>query len=145
MEKEDFRTIDDTIRSSYRKKAIGLIKKGVKKGEIAILFGVNKNTVSNWCKQYRATGSFKSKKKGVKSEDKKLLSTAQEKSIQLMIIDKMPDQLKLDYALWARKAVKELVEREFGVILAINTMGDYLRKWGFTPPKAKENGLRAMS
>lgn len=138
MEREDFRTLDDTIRSSYRKKAIGLIKKGVKKGEIAILFGVNKNTVSNWCKQYQATGSFKSKKKGVKSEDKKLLSLAQEKAIQLMIIDKMPDQLKLEYALWTRKAVKELVEREFGIILAINTMGDYLRKWGFTPQKPKK-------
>ena len=138
MEKEDFRTIDDTIRSSYRKKAIALIKKGFKKGDVAILFGVNKNTVSNWVKHYNETGSFKSNKKGVKSEDKKLLSLSQEKSIQLMIVDKMPDQLKLDYALWTRKAVKELVEREFGVVLAINTMGDYLRKWGFTPQKPKK-------
>lgn len=138
MEKEDFRTVADTIRSSYRKKAITLIKKGFKKGDVAILFGVNKNTVSNWVKHYNETGSFKSKKKGVKSEDKKLLSLSQEKSIQLMIVDKMPDQLKLDYALWTRKAVKELVEREFGVVLAINTMGDYLRKWGFTPQKPKK-------
>jgi transposase len=138
MEKEDFRTIDDTIRSSYRKKAIALIKKGFKKGDVAILFGVNKNTVSNWVKHYNETGSFKLKIKGVKSEDKKLLSLSQEKSIQLMIVDKMPDQLKLDYALWTRKAVKELVEREFGVVLAINTMGDYLRKWGFTPQKPKK-------
>ncbi len=29
-----------------------------------------------------------------------------------MITDVMPDQLKLPYALWTRKAVKELVERE---------------------------------
>lgn len=145
MEKEDFRTIDDTIRSSYRKKAFALINKGVKKGDIAILFGVNKNTVSNWCKQYESTGSFKSKKKGVKSEDKKLLSIAQEKLIQLMIVDKMPDQLKLDYALWTRKAVKELVEREFKVVLAINTMGDYLRKWGFTPQKPKKMAYEQCS
>ena len=145
MEREDFRTIDDTIRSSYRKKAFSLIKKGVKKGDIAILFGVNKNTVSNWCKQYEATGSFKSKKKGVKSEDKKLLSNAQEKKIQLMIVDKMPDQLKLDYALWTRKAVKELVSREFKIVLAINTMGDYLRKWGFTPQKPKKMAYEQCS
>jgi len=46
------------------------------------------------------------------------LSIANEKAIQLMIINKMPDQLKLDYGLWTRKALKELVEREFGVILA---------------------------
>ena len=145
MEKEDFRTLNDNIRSSYRKKAISLIKKGVKKGEIAILFGVNKNTISNWCKQYKATGSFKSKKKGVKSEDKKLLSIELEKKIQLMIVDKMPDQLKLDFALWTRKAVKELVEREFGVVLAINTMGDYLRKWGFTPQKPKKKAYEQCS
>lgn len=138
MEKEDFRSVDDSIRISYRKKAIGLIQKGKKKGEIAILFGVDKNTVTNWCKLYQETGGYKSKKKGVKSEDKKLLSSLQEKAIQLMIVDRMPDQLKLDYALWTRKAVKELVEREFGVILAINTMGDYLRKWGFTPQKPKK-------
>jgi hypothetical protein len=55
-----------------------------------------------------------------------LKSASVQKSIQLMIIDKMPEQLKLDYALWTRKAVKELVEKEFGIILAINTMGDYL-------------------
>jgi hypothetical protein len=66
------------------------------------------------------------------------LSSQQEKEIQNMIVDKMPDQLKLDYALWTRKAVKELVEREFKVVLAITTMGDYLRKWGFTPQKPKK-------
>ena len=82
--------------------------------------------------------ALKGKKTGVKSEDKKLLNAQQEKEIQSMIIDKMPDQLKLDFALWTRKSVKELVEREFGVVLAINTMGDYLRKWGFTPQKPKK-------
>jgi transposase len=50
----------------------------------------------------------------------------------------MPDQLKLDYALWTRKAVKVSVEREFKVVLAITTMCDYLRKWGFTPQKTKK-------
>ena len=147
MGKEDFRTVNDAIRSSYRKKAIALIMKGVKKGVVADLFGVNKNTVSNWWKNYETSGNsgYKSKKKGVKSEDKKLLSIANEKALQLMIIDKMPDQLKLDYGLWTRKAVKELVEREFGVILAINTMGDYLRKWGFTPQKPKKKAYEQCS
>ena len=104
------------------------------------MFGVNKNTVSNWWKSYQSRGSkgFASKKKGVKSEDKKLLTHEQECSIQKMIVDKRPNQLKLDFSLWTRKAVKELVEREFGVFLAINTMGDYLRNWGFTPQKPKK-------
>jgi transposase len=147
MEKEDFRTLDDAIRSSFRKKGIALIKKGVKKGVVAQMFGVDKNTVTNWWKNYQnnGTSSFKSKKRGVKSEDKKLLSTKQEQEIQKMIIDTMPNQLKLDFALWTRKAVKELVEREFGVVLAINTMGDYLRKWGFTPQKPKKKAYEQCS
>jgi transposase len=140
MEKEDFRTISEVARFEIRKKAIRLIEKGIKKGEVAIMFGVKKGTISEWVKLYNQNGfnGLKANKKGVKSEDKKLLSLAQEKAIQHMIIDKMPEQLKLDFALWTRKAVKELVEREFGVLLAINTMGDYLRRWGFTPQKPKK-------
>jgi transposase len=140
MEKIDFRTLNDSIRSSYRKRAISLIRQGKKKGEIALLFGVNKNTISNWWKQYQERGhsSFTGKKKGAKSEDKKLLSDEQERTIQKMIVDKFPEQLKLDFALWTRKAVKELIEREFGIVVAVRTMGDYLCKWGFTPQKPKK-------
>lgn len=67
------------------------------------------------------------KKRGVKSEDKKLLSENHEKVIQKMTLDTMPDQLSLPYGLWTRKAIMELVDREFGIKLAINTMGGYLR------------------
>ena len=78
------------------------------------------------------------KKRGVKSEDKKLLSDSQELLIQKMITDTLPDQLKLNFALWTRKAVKELVDRELQITIAETTMGDYLRKWGFTPQKPKK-------
>lgn len=140
MEKEDFRTVTEQARVVIRKKAIQLILSGKKKKDVAALFGVKNGTITDWFKSYKSNGlkGLESKKKGVKSEDKKLLKIHQEKAIQLMIIDKMPEQLKLDYGLWTRKAVKELVEREFGVVLAINTMGDYLRKWGFTPQKPKK-------
>jgi transposase len=140
MEKEDFRTVSEATRCIIRKRAIKLINGGKKKCEVAVLFGVKNGTVTDWVKSYKAFGyaGLKGKVRGVKSEDKKLLSATQEKAIQGMIIDKMPDQLKLDYALWTRKAVKELVEREFGILLAINTMGDYLRDWGFSPQKPKK-------
>ena len=140
MEKNDFRSISEEERFIVRKTAIKLIKNGKKQKEVAALFGVRPTSVSEWNKNYKMHGirGLKANKRGVKSEDKKLLTIEQEKQIQKMIIDKMPDQLKLDFALWTRKAVKELVEREFGIILAITTMGDYLRKWGFTPQKPKK-------
>lgn len=140
MEKTDFRKLTSSERYQFRKRAVALVKSGKKQKEVASLFGIRTATVSSWMKAYKLEGNkaLKDNTRGVKSEDKKLLSTAQEKEIQKMIINVMPDQLKLDYALWTRKAVKELVEREFGVVLAVNTMGDYLRKWGFTPQKPKK-------
>lgn len=140
MEKEDFRTIEESARLVLRKKAILLHKGGKKKKEIALILGVRPNTITDWFKKHkeRGTEGLKGKKRGVKSEDKKLLSSEQEKTIQKMIIDVMPSQHKLDFALWTRGAVKQLVFQEFGIVLAVNTMGDYLRKWGFSPQKPKK-------
>lgn len=104
------------------------------------MLGVRPATITAWVKVHNMNGfeGLKAKPKGNKSADMLLLSASVQKSIQAMIVDKMPDQLKLNYALWTRKAVKELVENEFGIILAINTMGDYLRSWGYSPQKPKK-------
>jgi hypothetical protein len=32
-----------------------------------------------------------------------------------MIIDKRPEQLKMDFSLWSRAAVGQLIEQEFGI------------------------------
>ncbi len=140
MEKIDFRTLSEQERLAFRKQAINLIKSGRKKQEVAEIVGVRPSSISSWWKDYKTNGlkGLESKKSGVKSEDKKLLTEKQEQEIQTLITDKLPEQLKLDFALWTRKAVKELVEERFGIVLAINTMGDYLRKWGFTPQKPKK-------
>lgn len=140
MEKMDFRKLTSDERYQFRKRAITLIKSGSTQKEVSLFYGVRHATVNEWLKLYNLLGykGLKDKKRGIKSEDKKLLSHKQEKEIQQMILDVMPDQLKLPYALWTRKAVKELVAREFGIVLAINTMGDYLRSWGYSPQKPKK-------
>lgn len=140
MEKADLRTESEAVRLAFRKRAILMVASGTKKKEVAKQLGVNVNSITIWVKKNKKDGllGLKGKKKGVKSEDKKLLKQAQEKDIQKKIIDVMPSQYKLEYALWTRKAVKELVLREYGIELALTTMGDYLRKWGFTPQKPKK-------
>lgn len=115
-------------------------KSGRSQKEIAQIIGIRPATICQWCKDYDNKGQngLIAKKRGVKSEDGKLLSDKQERHIQKMITDTMPDQLKLNFALWTRKAVKELVERELQITIAETAMGDYLRKWGFTPQKPKK-------
>lgn len=143
----DFRSVDSSTRNAIRKRAIKMISSGMQKKKVAELFCVNQNTITNWVKSYKNNGlkGLVDNKRGVSSESKKLLSSEQERQVQKMILDTMPDQLKLPYSLWTRKAVKELVEREFGVVMAINTMGDYLRSWGYSPQKPKKKAYEQCS
>jgi len=140
MEKMDFRKLSSEQRYGYRKRAMILLRSGKKKKEVAAIFGVRPNTVSDWIKSYKAKGAkgLQDSKRGVKSEDKKLLTPKQELAIQSLILDTMPDQLKLPYALWTRKAVMELISRDMNVDLALTTTGYYLRSWGYSPQKPKK-------
>lgn len=140
MKKTDFRSVDSTTRQAIRERAIRMISKGKKKKVVAEYFSVNQNTITQWVKKHKEKGAkgLIDNVRGVKSKDKKKLTPEQENQVQSMILDTMPDQLKLAYSLWTRKAVKELIEREFKVKMAINTAGDYLRAWGYSPQKPKK-------
>jgi transposase len=41
----------------------------------------------------------------------------------------------MDFFLWSRAAVMQLIEQECGLKLGVRTMGEYLKRWGFTPQK----------
>lgn len=140
MEKLDLRTIGKEAKLEIRKRAIRLNKRGMTQLDIADLLGVNRNSVHTWCKNHKAQGNkgLQEKSRGHKFGEGRILSVNQEKLIQKMIIDKMPEQLKLPYGLWTRKAIKELINREFKISIAIRTTGDYLKRWGFSPQKPKK-------
>ena len=63
------------------------------------------------------------------------LTEAQEKGIQRKIIDRRPEQLRLNFALWTRDAVRQLIKQETGIEMPVRTVGEYLKRWGFTPQK----------
>ena len=140
MEKLDLRTLGKEAKLAIRQRAIHLHKRGLTQLEIADLLGVNRNSVYLWCKKYKISGKkgLQETPRGHKLGEGRIFTIEQEKIIQEMIIDTMPEQLKLPYGLWTRKAIKELIKREFKVSIAIRTMGDYLNRWGFTPQKPKK-------
>ena len=80
-------------------------------------------------------GALKPRPRGRESGQGRTLTAEQEAVIQRTICDKRPEQLKMEFALWSRAAVRQLIEQEFGVKLAVRTVGDYLKRWGFTPQK----------
>jgi transposase len=41
----------------------------------------------------------------------------------------------MDFFLWSRAAVGQLIEQEYGIKLHVRSIGKYLARWGFTPQK----------
>ena len=147
MEKKDLRKAKKPEKEAMRFLAITMYHKNITQKEISLILGVRANTVSDWVKLYKQFGNkgLKEVKRGRKKGYGKLLSSTQELEVQKMIIDKMPDQLKLPYALWTRKAIRDLIKRTYNINIAIRTMGDYLKSWGFTPQKPKKKAYEQNS
>jgi transposase len=140
MEKIDLRTLSEAELLGIRKFAVHQVQLGKSQKLVCSEIGLRPNTLSEWYKDFKEKGikGLKSEKKGARSEPMKLLNSTREKAIRKMIIDKFPEQLKLDFALWTRKAVKELIEQQYSIDIAIRTVGAYLKNWGFTPQKPKK-------
>jgi hypothetical protein len=73
------------------------------------------------------------KSAGARKGCERTLTSKQEKKIQNKITEKIPDQLKMTFALYRRRAVCELIKQEYGFSMPIHTCGEYLKRWGFTP------------
>jgi transposase len=136
MEKIDARKLSRDVLEEKRRQAHQLRKRGLTRAEIGDIVGVHADTVGRWLKLDKS--NLKVKRGGRKVGDARLLSAQDETRIRAKIIDKTPDQLKLAYALWTRKAVQELIEQETGVQLAIRSVGEYLKRWGMTPQKPQK-------
>jgi transposase len=77
-----------------------------------------------------------------------VLTEAEAKQVGVWIIDKTPEQLKLPFALWTTRVVRDLIEKRFGKRLGLSTMHLYLQRWGLSPQKplaqAKERSPAAI-
>jgi len=132
--KIDTRKLPREVIEEKRRMAQRLRKRGLTRAEIGEeLGGVHADTVGRWLKLNPR--ELKVNRGGRKLGDARRLSAEQETLIRSMITDKTPDQLKLAYVLWTRKAVGELVLTKLGIDLPTRTVGDYLKRWGMTPQK----------
>ncbi len=136
MKTADARSLSDETEQ-LRKQSVRLRRRGMTYGQIAKIVDVHANTVGIWCRGHEKGGvrALKAKKRGRRKGENRTLTPAQEDVIQKTICDKMPDQLKLSFALWTRRAVQLLIKQYFGMEVPIRTIGDYLKRWGFTPQK----------
>jgi len=137
MDKEDGRRLSRQAQHERRKQAVRLHRQGMKINDIAAALSMGHVTVRAAIKAAEQGGvkALAPKPTGRPVGSRRRLSPEQELHIQRQICKHRPEQLKLEFALWTRGAVLLLVQQEFGVDLPIRTMGEYLKRWGFTPQR----------
>lgn len=137
MSDDDARKQSLTELHERRRQVIRLHKKKYGVMQIVELTSLSWPAVRTAIDLYETGGmaALKPKERGREPGDGRSLTAAQEDHIRKLIIDKRPEQLKMEFALWTRAAVGELIEREYGIKLCVRAVGDYLKRWGFTPQK----------
>jgi transposase len=137
MDKEDARDLSPDQQHERRKQVVRLHKAGHRVMEIVKLSGLSYPTVRKAIDDYGRGGAaaIRSAPRGRNAGDGRSLSPAQEERVRRTICDKRPEQLKMDFALWTRGAVMQLIEQQCGIALSIRAVGNYLKRWGFTPQK----------
>lgn len=137
MENTDTRKLKQEVQQHLRNQAIRLRKAGHTYAQIGEMLGVHHTNVCKWWKAYERGGTkaVRHKRRGRRHGACRTLTTDQERQLKHMIRDKCPDQLKLPFALWTRIAVQQLIKQLWAVDMPIRTVGEYLKRWGFTPQK----------
>ena len=143
MEKIDARTLKDEALHERRRQVIRLHKRGGKPGQIAQVTELSDTAVKKIIRLYETGGAagLRPGRRGRRTGDKRSLSEEQELRLQRLICDNRPEQLKMDFALWNRGAISQLIEQECGISMPIRTVGHYLKRWGFTPQKLIRRAL----
>ncbi|MDA8020782.1 MAG: IS630 family transposase [Thermoanaerobaculia bacterium] len=137
MRETDSRKLSIPALNDRRKQAVKLRLKGMKLEEIADIVGMSKGTIIAATKAYKEGGwpAVNVRRRGRPTGDGRTLSAEQEASIRETICDRTPDQLKMPFALWTRVAVRQLIQQKLEIDMPIRTVGEYLKRWGFTPQK----------
>ncbi len=137
MEKTDTRKLSPETQYELRKQVIRLRKKGKSNQEIADVVSLCPSHISTIWQRYKKGGidALKPKTRGRKLGEQRNLTAEQEAAVIKLLVDKTPDQLKLQFALWTRDAVCLAIKKEHGIELPLRTISDYLKRWGFTPQK----------
>jgi len=130
----DARALSDVELQFLRLRALRGIELGFSEVDLAELLGVRHGTISRWWTAYSAQGldSLPGERTGRPLGSGRSLSDAQAAHIRKLIDDHPPEKLGISHALWTRRAVRDLIRKEFQIDLAERTVGQNLRRWGYT-------------
>lgn len=144
IELPDARQLSDEALQVLRLRALRGLELGYSEMELESLLGVCHETISRWWTAYGAQGlaSLPGNRSGRPLGTGRLLSEEQAQHLQEQIDHYAPQELGIPHALWTRRAVAELIAQQYALHLAERTVGQYLRRWGYTSKKPGRHSRR---
>lgn len=137
MYKPDARYLSIDTQNYLRQQAIHLRKQGKRVCDIANYLGVNRSTITKWWRRYRQQGpsALCQQERGRQVGEGRTLSAAAEIEVEHALRDHSPEDYGIDSALWTRRAVKALIAQLCDIEMPIRTVGEYLKRWGYSPQR----------
>ena len=128
------RQLSDEVLEALRLRALRGCELGFTEADVADLLGVSRETVSRWWTAYASGGldAIPSERTGRPVGSGRTLSEDQARHLQRQIDDHSPGDLDIPAALWTRKAVRDLIRKQYGIDMPVRTVGEYLKRWGDT-------------
>lgn len=134
--KRDGRTFDHQVLEAIRLMAIERVREGERPSEVIASYGFNRTTIYKWITAALRPGvGIKALRSMPVTGRPRSLTPRQEKQVFRWVNGRDPRQYGLDFGLWTRAVVAELIEKKFGVRLGLTAVGELLAKLGLTPQK----------
>jgi len=143
MDRRDARRLNLSVQEELRKAAvIAVEEEGLTQREASKIFGLSRAAITKWIPLYREGGiqALDTKPQG-RPTGWARLQEKQAKEVQSLVINCCPEQLDLPYSLWTRDAIRQVIEEKFQIYYSRSSMGNFLRKWGFTSQKPSKKAI----
>ena len=134
MEKINLKTVSYETRKIIKQQVISLLEKKLTQKEIAETIGISIQAVKRISSAYKKEGAacLEEKKRGRKFGEKRRLSPEQETEIIELLTKKSPDQIGMDFMLWTRAAVCQMIQETYQITIPQRSISEYLKRWGMT-------------
>lgn len=134
--KRDGRSFDHQTLEAIRLMAVERVREGEPAAEVIAAYGFNRTTIYKWIKAALQPGVGIKALRSTKATGRpRSLTPTQERQVFRWINGRDPRQYGLDFGLWTRAVVVELIDKKFGVRLGLTAVGELLAKLGLTPQK----------
>ena len=145
IELPDARQLSDPVLEALRLRALHGREQGHTETHLADILGLRRETISRWWSAYEGGGldAIPQDRTGRPLGSGRTLDEQQAVHLQEKLNDHTPEDWGIASPLWTRRAVRDLIRTEYGIDMPIRTVGEYLKRWGFTAQKPAKQASTA--